>query len=78
MNDKAACHGQLQSPEHELIQKYISITRMHRGMIDRSLALREFTEASIKFSCTLQIIPMYPRLSLPECTEFPGPQWQSL
>lgn len=39
MNEKAACHGQLRSPEHELIQKYISITRMHRGTIERRLSV---------------------------------------
>lgn len=38
MNDRAACHGQLRSPEHELIQKYISITRMYRGIIERRLS----------------------------------------
>lgn len=38
MNNKAACHGQLRSPQHEMIHKYISITRMHRSIIDRRLS----------------------------------------
>lgn len=37
MHDKVTCYDQLKSLEHELIQKYVKIIRMHRGIIDGKL-----------------------------------------